>query len=111
MTNDCKECLQTGGHLTRRFGNSERRLVPSTLMLWRRCGSCGKMADQMVIDANVAAKWFLKDETDVDVADGILAGPIPSRPTAGRQTSLWTGFRYVNRIEREATGFALPPYR
>jgi hypothetical protein len=31
------------------------------------------MADQMVIDANVATKWFLKDETDVDVADGILA--------------------------------------
>jgi predicted nucleic acid-binding protein len=31
------------------------------------------MADQMVIDANVGAKWFLKDETDVDVADGILA--------------------------------------
>jgi predicted nucleic acid-binding protein len=32
------------------------------------------MADRMVVDANVAGKWFLKDarESDVDLADEIL---------------------------------------
>src|SRR4051794_11768963 len=31
------------------------------------------MADKLVIDASVAAKWFLDDETDVDVAEDLLA--------------------------------------
>lgn len=33
------------------------------------------MADRMVVDASVAAKWFLKDEEEpeVDVADNLLA--------------------------------------
>jgi predicted nucleic acid-binding protein len=31
------------------------------------------MADKLVIDASVAAKWFLNDERDVDLAADILA--------------------------------------
>ena len=30
------------------------------------------MGERMVIDASVAAKWFLQDEGDADLADGIL---------------------------------------
>ncbi len=32
------------------------------------------MADRLVVDASVVAKWFLKDEleADVDLADGLL---------------------------------------
>ena len=30
------------------------------------------MADRMVIDSSVAAKWFLDDEADVDLAESIL---------------------------------------
>jgi predicted nucleic acid-binding protein len=30
------------------------------------------MADKLVIDASVAAKWFLDDESDVDLAEEIL---------------------------------------
>ena len=32
------------------------------------------MAEKLVIDASVAAKWFLDDEKDVDLAESILAG-------------------------------------
>ena len=31
------------------------------------------MADRLVVDASVAAKWFLNDEKDVDLAEEILA--------------------------------------
>jgi predicted nucleic acid-binding protein len=31
------------------------------------------MADKLVVDASVAAKWFLDDEDDVDLAEDILA--------------------------------------
>jgi hypothetical protein len=30
------------------------------------------MADRLVMDASVAAKWFLDDEHDVDLAEEIL---------------------------------------
>ncbi|MGH7150441.1 MAG: type II toxin-antitoxin system VapC family toxin [Planctomycetota bacterium] len=30
------------------------------------------MAERLVVDASVAAKWFLKDEADVDLADDLL---------------------------------------
>ncbi len=32
------------------------------------------MADPMVIDSSVAAKWFLTDEDDTDLADDVLLG-------------------------------------
>lgn len=31
------------------------------------------MPERMVIDSSIAAKWFLKDEVDIDLADDILA--------------------------------------
>ncbi len=44
------------------------------------------MAKKMVIDSSVAAKWFLKDEVDTDLADdlllSLLAGEIEGAPSS-----------------------------